>query len=304
VTGHDQLAKDLVRTFFPDFLDLAAPGAADRLRLEDTSFLDTQSVTDWPAGRRRELDLLARIPSRPDGDAPVLIHVEIERRARPGMDRRMWLYYMQLRLRHGLLVIPILVNLTGGAPGISRAVLAEGVDDPETARFRFHVFSLSGCQAEEYLERSEPLAWALAALMRRGQWSRAEHRLACLRRIAAADLPELQRFLLVNCVETYLQLSGRDAVEYARLVGRAENREVRTMQLTWAEKMEAKGRVQGRSEALETLRTVVLHLLEQRFGPLPERTRRRVGRLRSLRSLRGIAEQVLVANSLRDLGLS
>jgi hypothetical protein len=105
---------------------------------------------------------------------------------------------------------------------------------------------------------------------------------------------------LVNCVETYLQLSGRDAVEYARLVGRTENREVMAMQLTWAEKMEAK----GRTEALETLRTVVLHQLEQRFGPLPERTRRRVGRLRSLRSLRGIAEQVLVANSLRDLGLS
>lgn len=234
----------------------------------------------------------------------MLIHVEIERRARPGMDRRMWLYYMQLRLRHDLLVIPILVNLTGGAPGISRAVLEEGVDDPETARFRFRVFNLSGCSAEEYLERPEPLAWALAALMRRGRWSRAEHRLACLQRIAAVDLPELQRFLLVNCVETYLQLSGRDAVEYARLVGRAENREVRTMQLTWAEKMEAKGRAEGRTEALETLRTVVLSLLEQRFGPLPERARRRVGRLRSLRSLRGIAERVLVANSLRDLGLS
>lgn len=306
--GHDQLAKDLVRTFFRDFVGLTAPEAASRLRLEEASFLDTQSTTDWPAGRRRELDLLARIPSCTFGEKPVLIHVEIERRARSGMNLRMWLYYMQLRLRHGILVVPILLNLKGGSPGVSRTVMEEGFDDPETARFRFRSFSISGCRAEEYLERPEPLAWALAALMRPGRWSRAEHRMACLRRIAAAELPELQRFLLVNCVETYVQLSGRDAVEYARLMERTENREAIAMEMTWAEKMEAKyrrlGRVEGRAEALENFRAVVLHLLEQRFGPLPARVRRRVERLRSLRSLRRIAEQVLIANSLRDLGLA
>lgn len=182
--GHDQLAKDLVRTFFRNFLDLAAPEAAGRLRPERASFLDTQSSTDWPAGRRQEMDLLVRVPSRSPGQKPVLIHVEVERQARTRMALRMWLYYMQLRLRHGLLVVPILLNLKGGAPGVSRPLLAEGFDDPETARFRFRSFSVSGCRAEEYLERPEPLAWALAALMRRGRWSRAEHRMACIRRIA------------------------------------------------------------------------------------------------------------------------
>jgi hypothetical protein len=48
----------------------------------------------------------------------------------------------------------------------------------------------------------------------------------------------------------------------------------------------------------------VLHLLAQRFGPLPERVRRRIERLRTQRCLLRIAEQVLVADSLRDLGLS
>lgn len=306
--GHDQLAKDLVRSFFRDFLGLVAPEAAGRLRPEKASFVDTQSATDWPAGRRREMDLLVRVPSSSPGQKPVLIHVEIERQARARMGLRMWLYYMQLRLRHNLLVVPILLNLKGGAPGVSRPLLAEGFDDPETARFRFRSFSLSGCRAEEYLERPEPLAWALAALMRRGRWSRAEHRMACFRRIADAELPELQRFLLVNCVETYLQLSGRDAAEYERLAHRTENREASAMEMTWADKMMQKGRMQGRAEeraeAVENLRGVVLHLLAQRFGPLPERVRRRIERLRTQRSLRRIAEQVLVAKSLRDLGLS
>lgn len=306
--GHDQLAKDLVRTFFRDFLGLAAPEAAGRLRLEEASFVDTQSSTDWPAGRRREMDLLARVPSIAPGQKPVLVHVEVERQARTRMRLRMWLYYMQLRLRHDLLVVPILFNLKGGTPGVSRPLLAEGFDDSETARFRFRSFSVSGCRAEEYLERPEPLAWALAALMRPGRWSRAEHRMTCMRRIAAADLSDLQRFLLANCVETYLQLSRQDAAEYERLAQRAENREAIAMEMTWADKMIHKGLVQGRAEgraeAVENLRAVVLHQLEQRFGPLPERARRRVERLRTLRPLRRIAEQVLVASSLHDLGLS
>jgi hypothetical protein len=302
------LAKDLVRTFFQDFLGLAAPEAAGRLRLEEASFIDTQSSTDWPAGRRREMDLVVRVPSSSPGRRPVLIHVEVERQARTRMGLRMWLYYMQLRLRYNLLVVPILLNLRGGAPGVSRGRLMEGFDDPETARFRFWSFSLSGCRAEEYLERPEPLAWALAALMRPGRWSRAEHRMACIRRIAGADLPELHRFLLANCVETYIQLSGRDAAEYERLAQRTENREARAMEMTWADKMmhkgHVRGRAEGRAEGVESLRTVVLRQLEQRFGPLPERAKRRVEGLRTLRSLRRIAEQVLVAQSLRDLGLS
>jgi hypothetical protein len=179
-----------------------------------------------------------------------------------------------------------------------------GLAAPETARFRFRSFSLSGCRAEEYLERPEPLAWALAALMRPGLWSRAEHRMACIRRIAGADLPELQKFLLVNCAETYLQLSGRDAAEYQRLAAQTENKEAIVMDMTWADRMRHEGLLEGRAEAVENLRSVVLHQLAQRFGPLPERVRSRVERLRTLRSLGRIAEQVLVAKSLRDLGLS
>ena len=114
--------------------------------------------------------------------------------------------------------------------------------------------------------------------------------------------------MLVNCVETYLQLSGRDAAEYERLAGETENKEAIAMEMTWADKMVHKGRIQGRAEvraeAVENLRGIVLRQLEQRFGPLPERVRRRIERLRTPGSLRRIAERVLVANSLRDLGLS
>ncbi|HKH45756.1 MAG TPA: hypothetical protein VKM72_13930 [Thermoanaerobaculia bacterium] len=134
--SHDQLNKTLIATFFPDFLRLTVPASARRLRLGEASFLDKELYTDWPTGRRRELDLLARVPVE-DGAMALLIHVEIESRARGGMDQRLWGYYMQIRQRHDLLVLPILVNLRGGKPGVGLEILEEGFEPLPTGAFRF-----------------------------------------------------------------------------------------------------------------------------------------------------------------------
>ena len=305
VTSHDQLAKDLFQTFFTGFLRLAAPASAARLRLDEAVFLDKQAFTDWPQGDRRELDLLAEIPVVEEAGESVLIHVEVEAEARAGMAERLWQYYMQVRLRHGLQVVPILVNLKGGRPGLHYEVLEEGFEEQGTARFRYRAFSLSGCRAEEYLALSEPLAWALAALMRPGRWSRAQHKIECLRRIAAAELPANHRWLLGNWVETYLQLDERETAEYERLRELAANREVKTMEMTWAERMEAeytrKGVEQGKIEAL---RQVVLQLLGRRFGSVPETVRQTVEAINETKPLNDLAEKVLDVSSIEEMGLS
>jgi hypothetical protein len=82
LTSHDQLVKEILRVFFADFLSLVLPGTARRLRLGKQELLDKELFTDWPRGKRREVDLLARIPVRGTGKGPVLVHVEIETRCR------------------------------------------------------------------------------------------------------------------------------------------------------------------------------------------------------------------------------
>jgi hypothetical protein len=116
------------------------------------------------------------------------------------------------------------------------------------------------------------------------------------RRIAGAHLDDLRRFLLVNCVETYLELKGRDAEELEALQARRNAEEVRTMRMTWAEKLEEKGREQG-------VRQTLLRLLGLRFGPISEDVRRRIEAIGSVERLNQIAEQILVAHSLEEMGL-
>ena len=156
-----------------------------------------------------------------------------------------------------------------------------------------------------------------------GSWSRAELKAACLRRIAELDPAGEESFLLVNCVEMYLQLTPQEETELSSL-WRRERTEVRAMAMTWMEKLESKGRVEGleegrkeglragrqeglregREEGLKQgARRVLLDLLGKQFGPLPKDVRQRVEGIASLDRLTRLAQRVLSARSLEEIGL-
>jgi hypothetical protein len=234
---------------------LVSPRAAEHLDASRATFLDKEFFTDWPRGRRRELDLLARVPMRQDESRCVLVHVEIEARARSGIGARLRSYRNQI----------------------------QSVHDGQ-----------------------------LAALMKRGPWSRAAHKRACLQRIAVAGLDEIREFVLVNCVETYLQLDTGELAELEALRSQDSGKEGRTVKIavkmTWADRIRAEAWQEGMEQGLETgreqgARRILLRLLGLKFGPLPEAARTRVEAIDSVETLNGLADRVLAARSLGELGL-
>ncbi len=207
------------------------------------------------------------------------------------------------------------MTLRGGRPGVHRGTLREDFDGKLTALFHYRALGLSGCRAEDWLVRPEPIAWAFAALMRPGSWSRAELMLRCLRRIAQSKVTELRKQVLVNWVETYVQLTAQDAIELQRLLDLEGNEEIKTMELTWLGKAEARGmekgiergikegREEGIAQGVEQMRRVVLRQIEQRFGGVPVKIRQRIEAVDSLEPLVNLAERVFVIDSVSDLGL-
>ncbi len=286
---HDKIFKQLLHAFLDDFLRLVVPETFDRLDLSSIEFLDKELFAGGPHGRRRELDLLVRV--RTVKGLPLLIHVEIEARATRGMGERLWRYRNQILARYDTPVLTIVLYLKRGRPGVFLKIRESNLG-PDFPGFRYVSFGLAGCQAAEYLARPEPLAWALAALMQPGTLSRAELKVACLRRISGLR-GRFDSVLLVNCVENYLQLTAEEAVELKALSSRKENREVHTMAMTWSEKLEANG-----------VRKILLLLLAERFGPLPEGARRQVEEISSLQRLTRLAKRVLTAHSLEEMGLA
>jgi hypothetical protein len=61
---------------------------------------------------------------------------------------------------------------------------------------------------------------------------------------------------------------------------------------TWEDRVEARG-----------ARKVLMSLLEERFGALPEEVRTRVEKIRSLERLSRLAQKALTAKSLKSLRL-
>ena len=310
MSDHDQLFKTLIRHFFEDFLHIAVPDVARALRFDALTFLEGEHFTDLPRGARRELDLVAEVQTVDAEPEIVLVHTEVEARARGRtMDRRMGRYAMQLMLRHERPVIPIVVYLRGGPPDLRETVVEQRFAGRRLATFHYTTFGLSRSDAVRYLDRPEALAPALAALMRPGGLTPARHKLECLRRIARAETDEAGRFLLANCVETYVQWSEADQEEYDALLAEEENREVTTMQMTWADRMVEKGRSEGLEEGreerrrVEGMRTVVLGQIESRFGSVPPAEKRRIEAMDSPDELTRLADRLLVARSLDDLGL-
>jgi predicted transposase YdaD len=302
---HDKIFKQLLHAFLDDFLRLVVPETFDRLDLSSPEFLDKELFERGPRGRRRELDLLVRV--RTVGGRPLMIHVEVEARASPEMEERLRRYRNQILARYDLQVLTILLNVKRGRPGVCLKSWENDLG-PSFPEHRYVSFGLAGCQAAEYLARPEPLAWALAAVMDPGPLSRAELKMACLRRIAKLR-GGTDPSRLVDCVENYLQLDARELAEFEALHSRRENQEVRTVAMTWSEKIAAQGKAEGRAEGeakgeAKGVREILLLLLAERFGPLPEGARRQVEEISSLQRLTQLAKRVLTAHSLEEMGLA
>jgi len=302
---HDQIFKELIADFPKNFLTLVMPDVASRIDLSDVVFEPGDYFLDSPRGKRRAPDLTAKVRSRASPCEEALIHVEIEYEFREARLVRFLEYNRLLAMRYGVPVHTVVIYLHGGPPGIQTVEHWEVSFEQELTLFRFKSWGLSRTPAPAYLARPEPLAWAFAALMHLGSLdSRTELGLACLRRIAAVrDLDEVRRFRLFNCVATYIELDTRATEEYETLLGQSENLEVQEMMMTWAEKMEAKGREEGLAEGRKSVHDLVLRLLSQRFGTLPAGIKRRIEAISSVQELTRLAESVLKVDSLEELEL-
>jgi hypothetical protein len=74
---HDRLFKQLLTTFFAEFVELFLPDVNQHLERESIHFLDKEVFTDLTGGERHEVDLIARAKFQ-GRDTFFLIHVETQ----------------------------------------------------------------------------------------------------------------------------------------------------------------------------------------------------------------------------------
>lgn len=203
LTTMRSLLLELTRAFLGDYLRLIEPDTAVHL-LPDQATFPTVDTSAWAADECCELGLVAQIPARDGTSLTLLVQIEPEPRGPAQTADRFGRWFLALETR---LVQPVLLSvlyLRGGRPGANLESCAVGtVYSLEVVRIFYTAFGLSHARADFFLNRPEPLAWALAAAMQPVRYSRDELCQLALGKIRAAnDLDSERRDLLQAFVET------------------------------------------------------------------------------------------------------
>ncbi len=184
-------------------------------------------------------------------------------------------------------------------------------------------FGLSQCLAEDYVDRPQPLAPALAARMRSRLWDRAEKKLRCLLAVRRANLPLNREYVLARIVETQIDLKPEERERYRQLA-QEQGKEVQKMVITWEDALaerwaaglaegEAKGLAEGEAKGLaegeakgkrEATRQAIGLLAKHHHGSLPAGFEEKIAAIDDLSRLYEILEQVTEVRFLEELDLS
>ncbi len=295
---HDRLFKELLTTFFMDFLEVFCPELAQDLDPGSLGFLDKEVFTDVTHGDRHEVDLVAKAKFRGEPLA-FLIHVEAQARQQDIFPQRMFTYFARFHEKYNLPVYPIAVfsfqTPREQEPDEYRIAFA----DLAVLSFRFRVVQLNQLAWQDFEKRTNPILAALMVTMRREPKERAPVMLACLRMLAKLPLDPVRRELISGFIDSYLQLTIEEELQFAaelKELHPQEKESVMEIVTSWMEK----GLEQGRQEGLDHERKVLLRQLRKRLGSLDPAVEAQIQSLAADR-LEQLGEALLDFNALADL---
>lgn len=288
-TLHDRLFKEFLHRFLPDFLQIFFPAEAARLDLNSLAFLDQELIVNLPDQTLRITDIVAEAVTLEGEAETIIIHVEVEGRDKTSLAQRMFEYYALLRLLRRKRVLPLALLLTPQTDGLSWPIYQETLFGHELLRFRYGQVGLRDLPGQTYLN-DNPVAAALAALMQPEPLHPAELKLNSLRRVIDSGLTDGDKLFLINIIETYLPRQGLENA------GDEIMQALMDTELSWAERTELEGKIEGKIELL-------LRLLRARFGELSPGFVRQLRAIDDPAALDDLSEQVLTAVTLADIQL-
>jgi len=202
------LFREILQTFLADYVRLVEPDSAAHLRLDRIAFPAAPALPAPLAAERQEVGVVGEAPSRWGEMVTIMVQVEPEALTPAELSRRIGRYFADRDIHYCQPVLLSVLYLRGGRPGVNLETAPVcRILDTDILRIYFSAFGVAGSRAEYYLERPEPIAWALSALMEPIRLSRARHRQLCLERIAACGLAGERRALLTRFVEAFLKES-------------------------------------------------------------------------------------------------
>lgn len=302
MTDHDRLFKELLTTFFLDFIELFFPDILTYLDPTSLSFIDKELFTDVTAGERYETDILvqAQFKNQP---TCFLIHLENQATPQSHFGKRMFRYFARLYEKYDAPIYPIVI-FSYDKPR-KRAPKQFRIELPDFTinTFNYRVLQLNQLSWRDFLDQPNPIASALMAKMRISSKDRPKVKAQCLRLLVTLKLDPARMHLISGFIDTYLRLNNQEQHQFQKELGNIEpEAQEATMQIvtSWMEEGIEQGLQQGLQQGKERETNLVLKQLQRYLGHLPEFVVSFVRQL-DVKHIEALGEAFLDFGSIDDL---
>ena len=297
---HDRLFKELLSTFFVEFIDLFLPNVGAYLDRDAVIVpMDKEIFTDVTLGGKHEVDLLMRAKFRGE-EAFFLVHVENQSTAQSDFPKRMFRYFARLTEKYDLPVYPVVVFSYDAPvrPEPDRYTVA--FPGETVLQFKYRVIQLNRLPWRRFVRQENPVASALMAKMKMSAKDRPKVKAECLRLLAGLKLDPARATLIGGFIDSYLNLTAQEMKQYEReLAGFTPAERNATMEImtSWHRAGIAEGIIQGITQGKESL---VERQLRRRLGSVSADVSARLDQL-SPEQLDDLGEALLDFSGLSDL---
>jgi predicted transposase YdaD len=255
---HDQRFKELISTFFIEFLELFLPELAGAIEPDSVTFREQEYFVDLVDGEKKIIDLLAEVKLAGE-DATILIHIEPQSTDRPIFPQRMFFYFSRLHQKHLKRIYPIAIFSYDQPLETGKTQYKVEFPSLKVLEFNFTAIQLNRLNWRDFIDRPNPVAAALMAKMAIAVKDRPKVKAECLRLLVTLKLDPAKTELISQFVDTYLRLNVEEEQTFQAEIDTMDvGKKEEIMQVTTS--WEEKGIVKGKDEER---RTIALNLLRQ-----------------------------------------
>jgi hypothetical protein len=296
---HDQLFKQLLTTFFLEFLELFTPEFFATIDPNSLEILPQEYFTEIEVGDRKAMDVIIRVNllGRPNAPASsrvsVVINCEHQSSTEPDFQRRMFFYFAQLHRKYLQPVYPIALFSFDKPYRPEKNRYQVKVPGFQVMDFNFLTIQLNQLDWRAFLTQRNPVAAALMSKMKIDPADRPKVKVECLRMIANLKLDRARTFQLSGFIDNYLRLNPVEneqfQVEVDKIKLPQERENVMEITTSWKEE----GIIEGE-------RSLVVKQLTRKLGNLSPELLARVSSL-NLERVEALAEDLLDFTNVGDL---
>lgn len=272
---HDRLFKELLTTFFFEFLELFFPVLAAETDPGSITFLDKEIFLSLFEGAEIEADIVAQVRFH-GATTYFLVHIENQSTPQAEFGKRMYQYFNGLHTKYGVPIYPIVVFSYATPKRAEPHIYRIEFPDGEVLRFTYRVVQLNRLSWRQFIKHPNAIASALMAKMKIASRDRPRVKLECLRLLATLKLDPARMRLISGFIDTYLRLSALENQRFEKAITGSDlapeqKAEVMEIVTSWMETGIEQGRQEGRQEGLtlgrlQEAKATLIRLGTKKFG--------------------------------------